>query len=300
MKLFRDVVCQVVGKGQGCSLIYANVYDYTGVVAQAKGKSAPVQNVTQSNAPWSGQQGYLQDLFFKARSQSQVPQTFFPGQTYANFSPQTEQALNLTQQRALAGSPVQNAMNQELQKTLGGDYLFGGEGFNAALQAAVDKIIPDIQSRYASGGRFASGLGRAAEAKAIADRAAEMYEKERQNQLKAMFFAPQAAAGDYSDIRALAGVGEARDVQAQNAIDEAMARHNFAQQEPWQRLLSYSNLIQGNYGGESSGTTQGFRGSRGAGILGGALGGAQLGNSIFPGTMGSGVGAALGGLLGLF
>jgi hypothetical protein len=275
MMLFRDVVCQVVGKGQGCSLISATIVK--GNVPQAKGGGgAPVQNVTNSSAPWAGQQKYLTNVFTRAQAQSNIPQTFFPNQTYASFSPQTEQALNLTEQRALAGSPVQNAANQQLQATLNGDFLHGGAGFNAALDAARNRILPDIQSRYSRGGRYGSGLGREAEARALADSFAAQYGNERENQLRAMFFAPQAAASDYRDMNALAGVGAQREGQAQSSIDEAMSRHNFGQQEPVDRLRQYRELIDGNFGNQQQSQTTGFRGNRGAGILGGALAGGQL------------------------
>lgn len=295
MKLLRDVICQVVGKGQGCPIISAKVIESIGLVPLAKGGGgAPVQNVTQNSAPWSAQQPYLTQGF--ARAQSDIlntPQTFFPGQTYTNFSPQTANALNLTEQRALAGSPVQHAANNQLQGTLNGDYLHGGAGFDAAYEAARNKILPDIQSRYAQGGRFGSGLGKEAEASALADAFASQYGQERQNQLKAAFLAPQAAQTDYQDLQALLGVGGAHEDQEQLGIDEAMQRHRFEQEDPRQRLRDYMALIQGNYGQQGQQQVQGFRGNRGAGILGGALGGAQVG-----GQFGGGWGALGGGLLG--
>lgn len=284
MKLFRDVIWQVMAKGQGCSLISCNSFEYKGVVPLAGGGEAPEQNITQDMAPWRGQQPYLSAGF--ARAQSDIldrPQTFFPGQTYAAFSPQTEQALNLTEQRALAGSPVQRAANQQLQNTLAGDYLYGGRGFNAALDAARNRILPNIQSRFSLGGRFGSGLGREAEARALSDAFANQYQNERQNQLRAMLFAPQAAASDYADVQALGGVGARREAMNQQAINEALARHQFAQEEPTQRLRDYMNLIQGNYGGQSTGQTTGFAGNRGGSILGGALGGASLAGQLFGG-----------------
>lgn len=267
------------------------------------GKKAPNQTVNnvQSNAPWGPQGDQLRGIFNSAQQYHGTPQTFFPGQTYASFSPQTEQALNLTEQRALAGSPVQKSANQELINTLNGNYLTGGAGFNAALDAARNRILPDIQSRYNKGGRYGSGLAREAEAKALADSFSSQYDSERQRQLQSMLFAPQAAQADYQDMNALAGVGAQREGQAQSAIDEARMRHEFGQNENWNRLAKYLSFIQGEYGnqGTSSQTTNGFKGNRGAGILGGALGGAQMGGQ-FGGPWGAGIGGILGGLSGLF
>lgn len=270
------------------------------------GGRQPVQNVQQSSNPWGPQQGFLQRGFQQANrilnrtegSFSDQPEIFFPGQTYANFSPQTEQALNLTEQRALAGSPVQKAGANQLEATLRGDYLHGGPGFDAAYQAAANKIIPDIESRFNKGGRFGSGLAREAEAKALADTFAGQYQNERQNQLRAMLFTPQLAQMDYNDLAALAGVGAQREGQEQSAIDEAKARHDFKQNIDAQKLAQFMGIISQQLGHEGITSTQGFGGNRGAGVLGGALGGAGIGANFGP--WGAGIGGLLGGLGGLF
>lgn len=263
-------------------------------------KSAPVQNVISSQGPWGPQEGYLKEIFHNAQHNyvNRVNQQPFAGQTYASFSPQTEQALNLTEQRALAGSPVQNAGKQQLQQTLQGDYLHGGPGFEAAFNAARNRIIPDVESRFAAGGRYGSGLAREAETKALADAFASQYGNERENQLRAMFFAPQMAQMDYNDLSALAGVGAQREGQVQSQIDEDMWRHEAQQSMPWELLAKYADLIHGSYGANQTNTTQGFRGNRGAGILGGALSGASAGSAFGP--WGAGIGGILGGIGGLF
>lgn len=66
---------------------------------------------------------------------------------------------------------------------------------------------------------------------------------------------------------------------------------------PWQLLNNYSNLVQGQYGGNTS-TTQPYYQNQAAGALGGALGGASLGSSFGP--WGSALGGIGGGLLGAF
>lgn len=308
MILLRDVVCQFRGKGLGCPLISVTFVECKGALLQAKGGGGQpaAQNVTQNTAPWSGVQPYLSTGF--GRAQSDIlnrPQAFFPNQTYANFSPQTEQALNLTEQRALAGSPVHQSASDQLMATLNGDYLHGGPGFDAAYQAAANKIIPDVESRFARGGRFGSGLAREAETRALGDAFASQYGDERTNQLRAMLFAPQLAQMDYTDLAALGGVGGAREEQAQAGINEQMARHNFAQQEPMQRVRDYMAAINGNFQ-EQQAFENKYRGSRGAGFLGGALGGAAMGAHAGAaagaglGPWGAGIGGVLGGIGGLF
>lgn len=287
MKLLRDVICRV-GKGQGCSLLSATVIEFNGLVAYAKGKT-PSQTITST--PWEKQANELEVAWQHNRDVLRNPRTFYPGQTYAGFSPQTEQALNLTEQRALAGSPVQQSANQELMRTLNGDYLHGGSGFNAAYQAAANKIIPQVESKFALGGRYGSGLAREAETSALADAFASQYQNERQNQLRSMMFAPEAASADYRDMQALAGVGSAREGQAQSGIDEAMARHDFKDLELRDRIAAFLGPVSGNYG--NSQLTTGFKGNKGAGMLGSALSGAGVGASV-----GGPWGALAGGILG--
>lgn len=67
---------------------------------------------------------------------------------------------------------------------------------------------------------------------------------------------------------------------------------------PWQLLNNYSNLIQGQYGGNTSTTTPYYTNTA-AGAMGGAMGGAALGSSL-GGSYGEGAGALAGGLLGAY
>jgi hypothetical protein len=66
---------------------------------------------------------------------------------------------------------------------------------------------------------------------------------------------------------------------------------------PWQLLNNYSNLIQGQYGGNTSTTTPYYQNQL-AGGMGGAMGGASMGSMFGP--WGAGIGAVGGGLLGAF
>jgi hypothetical protein len=69
---------------------------------------------------------------------------------------------------------------------------------------------------------------------------------------------------------------------------------------PWQLLNNYSNLIQGQYGGQSA-VTQPYYQNQMAGAMGGALGGAALGAALSNGSgWGTGLGAAAGGAMSAF
>jgi len=253
-------------------------------VVFAKGRSGGGQVVQQSNAPWAGQAGHLQELFREAQSQYHGG-----GPLYSPISSQREAALQGIEQRALSGSPVTRAMQSQIGRTLGGDYLYGGEGFNAALEAAKNKIIPDIQSRYAKAGRFGSGLARQAEAQALSDAFAKQYGQERQNQIRAALFAPQAAAADYEDLARLGSVGAEREALQQRELDT-----------PQERLRRYHEMISGSFGSSGYGRTSNVGGSgfSGSGAIGTALGGAGLAALAGGGWVPMGIGAGIGGLLG--
>lgn len=197
---------------------------------------------TQSAAPWSGQAPYLTSLYQSAQN---LPlQQHYPGQTVADMSPETSQALNQQTQMAQAGSPAVNQWN----KTLQGDYLYGGQGFNQALQAAHSQIAPMVQGQFEAGGRYGGGLAQEAETSALANAFAGMYGQERQNQMAAMM---NPSLG-YSDIAALGDVGQQREAYQQQQLSDALNRWNFAQQAPYDRLAAQNAVIQAGYpGGET-------------------------------------------------
>lgn len=174
------------------------------------------------------------------------------------------------------GDEFQTA-KERLGETSGGKYLYGGEGFNAALEAAKNKIIPDVESRFARGGRLQSGLARTAEASGIGDAFANLYSGERRLQEEATGKLPQ--------------LSEAERLVQQNKYDI-----------PYERLKRYADLISGLPGGtESRGESYGspqYPGSKGASTLGGALGGASLGSSFGP--LAALIGALGGGAAGRF
>lgn len=288
------------------------------------GGSQTTQTIQKSD-PWEGQQPYLRRGFSEAEKLflNQAPPQLFQGNMTLPYSPETETALDLTLMRALNGSPVTSAANQQLTNTLNGeymnnptirgDYLYGGAGFNAAVDAATRKITPQVESAFASGGRLNSGLADVAKTQAISDAFASQYGQERQlqqnafqnereNQMRSMFFAPQVAQQDYDDFSRIAQVGAARESLDQQKLQEQIARWDYGQNAYQDQLARYMGLIQGNYGGTTSGTStisnQLAEESGGNPLLSG-LGGAATGFSI-GGPWGAAVGGGLGLLSGLF
>lgn len=95
--------------------------------------------MVQTTEPWWGQKQALLQLIDKAKWQMETPLEYFPGQTYADFAPETQQALNLTTNRALAGSPLTKSAAGAIPGLIGGigpgmDYMTqAGSTSNAAL-----------------------------------------------------------------------------------------------------------------------------------------------------------------------
>lgn len=242
---------------------------------------------TTTSEPWAQQKPFLVDVFENAQNNYDNSNlSFFPGQTFAPFSPETQAALGAQTNRAITGSPVMNTAQQELQSTLSGDYLDAGNPhFSQMADRIRGEVLPGIDARFGASNRAGSGLHGRAVGQGLGDAigalAYQNYGDERTNQMRGMLFAPQMANQDYFDIAKLAEVGGIREDQTQAQINQDIARHDFEQMEPWQRLGLYNAMIQGNYGGSGSGTSTGQQffptSSLGAGMLGTGLSGLGAG-----------------------
>ena len=218
---------------------------------------------TQNTTPWSEQIPYLKQGFSEAQKlYNQGPQDFYGGQTYASPDAATLAGMNATEARATAGSPLLGQAQGEASKVLSGNYL--DPASNPAWGSMVDtvkaNVLPGIDSRYIGAGRSGSGLhGRAVGeglGSAIGSLAYQNYGAERDRMSSTMNAAPALAAADYMDPSMLGQVGAQREGIAQQGINEAVARHDYTQMAPQQALAQYMQMIQGNYGGQSTGTTQ--------------------------------------------
>lgn len=262
--------------------------------------SKPPKNTTTvtSTAPPEYMQPYLQDAAQQARSQylSGGPD-YYPGYQTVGFSPQSQEALAMQEQRARGGSDVNRAAQQQNLATSRGDYLYGNPGFNAAVRAATDYTLPQVNSKFAAAGRTRSGLGQEAQTRAISNAFASQYGEERGNQVKAGAIAPSLAQQDYADIAALRGVGQDTEQLAQDWLSEDVARYNFYQNRPQQNLANYVAALNNTYPGQSASQSAPVYRNRAAGATGGAIGGAQLGGQ-YGGGWGALFGALAGGLLG--
>ena len=184
--------------------------------------------------------------------------SFFPGQTYVSPSEQTQQALQMAQERAMAGSPLTGAAQAETLATIQGrgvnPFLAGAlEQTNRLAGEQFNRNIQNLQSSAASAGRYGSNAmgqqaGQAQDifARALAEQGGQLAynsaEAERARQMAAVGAAPQMAQADYADIQRLLSVGGAREAQSAAELQDAMNRFNFQQNLPQMKLQQYANL----------------------------------------------------------
>jgi hypothetical protein len=190
--------------------------------------------------------------------ESQTP-SFFPGQTYVSPSAQTQQALQMAQERAMAGSPLTGAAQAETLATIQGrgvnPFLAGALGqTNRLAGEEFTRNIQNLQSQAASAGRYGSNAmgqqaGQAQDifARALAEQGGQLAynsaEAERARQMAAVGAAPQMAQADYADIQRLLSVGGAREAQSAAELQDAMNRYNFEQNLPQAKLSQFANLF---------------------------------------------------------
>jgi len=180
-----------------------------------------------------------------------------PEQLYVDPSQATQSALQMAQERAMAGSPLVQAAQQEQLATI------QGRGVNPFLMGALaetnrlagleyNKNIQNLQSQASSAGRYgSSSMGqRAGEAQDIFARnlqeaagrlAYQSSEAERGRQMQASQFAPTMAATDYADIQRLLQVGQGREAYDQARIQGQLA----AADVPFNRLQRATNIFYG-------------------------------------------------------
>lgn len=156
------------------------------------GKSGGGDQTTKTE-PWSGQAPYLTDLYAQAQNlYGSGGPDYFPNATYTNFSPQSQMAMQLGENRALYGSqfdaPAGNVAMQAMQgnspftqagvgalqagglgmgqlaDTISGKYLnanpYVDQMFNAASrgvnQQYNNQVMPGVNATFGSGGRTGS------------------------------------------------------------------------------------------------------------------------------------------------
>ncbi len=208
----------------------------------------------------------------------------------ADFSPETEMGLQFGTMRALQGSPVMGAANQNLMNTLQGNYLspYANPFLNATFNQMADQVSSRVNQQASQLGRSGSGAHLGTLSRELGGLANEIYgqnyQSERDRQLQSLGMAPQFAEQDYADVDRLLGFGAQRQGQAQQELGALMDLYSEREQLPYQNVSNFLNLISsGNWGG----TTKTKTNPGALGIFTGIAGGL--------GSLGQGAGSAMSG-----
>lgn len=263
--------------------------------------SNDTQTVTQEPPAWL--QPYIQGGVEAGLGlYNQGGPQYYPNQTVTPFAPQTQQAFDLTTNRALMGSPVTQAAQDQVTSTLRGDYLNANPYLDATFEKAAQATRGALDTQYAGAGRdIVGGLSQRSDQlnRLATDIYGGNYQAERGRQAAMLPFANSLANQDYLDIAALQGVGGAVEGKAQDIINADMSRWAFEQERPEAALDRYLSRLSFNPALTGMTTQQPIYESQFGQALGGAAGAAGLG-----GMLGAGnpwmwaLGGALGGLFG--
>ena len=202
--------------------------------------------MTSSSEPWrfaapylaggnrvgASQQGRppVQGLYDQAYDTAQVSNA----DAY-QFGPQSQQARQALWNQTQAPTGLEQAARGQLGDTLAGDYLYGGPGFNAAYQAASNRIIPQVSSMFSGGGRLNSGLAQGTMAANLGDAFAGLYNNERARQMQASALMPEMDQAKWARMNVPLQLG--------SSADEMARMRAF---EPQQRIGWYGGILGGS------------------------------------------------------
>lgn len=238
-------------------------------------KSTGTQTVTTEPAK------FVAPYFSQAAKESQnlyntYRPEYFTGSTFVPYSPETETALQAQTQRAMAGSPLTSAAQDQQLATIRGDYLTG----SPALQQELDRIKGQVGAQFAGGGGYRSSANQEVLAREMGNAAVRNYANERGLQQAAALASPTLAAQDYADISALSDVGARREDLFGRQLQDEMNRFNFMQEQDPAALDEYIKRITALGGSMGTQTTTGTSPSVGRSVLGSAISGAQAGAGL--------------------
>jgi hypothetical protein len=296
---------------------------------------SPVVTQTQNQAPWSGAQPYLSDIYSRANVMmgNNVGYQPYTGATQAALDPYVGQAINnligagsyYAGQGGPIGVPQAQALGQQLIQNQGLNAGLQGlasqlsAGTDPNLQAALDVQNQRIGNQIASGmsgaGRYGSGQMTDVMSRALAQSSYPVLAQDvarREGQLQSIYQGGLQTAGQWAQAepglfqasqapsQLMLGAGQYMQDRAQQDLNAQIALYNAQQAYPWQELERNMAIMAG--AGQLGGTTVTSQTPMQAGLtqrlLGGALVGGGLGSAI-PG-IGTGLGALGGGLLGGF
>lgn len=219
---------------------------------------------TQSKAPWKRQRKYLKEIYASAQEAFGQPLEYFPDSTVAPRSAKMQAGIESQFQLGQEGSQVAREARGYSGDVLSGRYLDPASNPNLqkTFEAASARMTEGFQRGAMPLSLTASGMGRSlggssrsnrnrflgdSLARGQADLSANIfggaYQTERGMMEAARAGAPGLQASEYADRQAMMGAGAQEEMLSQRQLDDMVARHEFEQGEPWQRLGLYSGMI---------------------------------------------------------
>lgn len=243
-------------------------------------KSTPQTTKSTQNVnmgPWEKQQPYLTKLFSEANNlyDNYNPQ-YYQGSTVAGMTPGQKGAYESISGMGSTVNPILSAQNQTATDTISGKYLDPSTNpyLAATYGQAADQVArtyqtvtaPGTSAAFSAGGRYGSGARNQAvdqNNRAFGDTLTNLatniyggnYQAERGRQMDATNNAGTYASANYIPGTATANAEGALQAQNQRELDDLVARWNFEQNLPYNKLNAYQGAVQGNYG--QSGTMTG-------------------------------------------
>lgn len=242
--------------------------------------------VTQKADPWAGQQPYLGQTYAGAQNlYENLTPGYYPNSTNAPMNAWQGNAAQGLYNRGIGGSAVDAGAQGLASDTLGGDYLMADNPYFAELQQSMaNKITPQVMSQFEASGRYGSGAAAHALASALADKTGELafrnYGDERQRQMQTLGISPSISGTDFTNLNAAQQAGGMLQGQQQNAINADAQRFAFYQNQPWQNLQRYAQIVTPPVAGGSSQTSTPYYNNPAANILGLGLGGLGIANGL--------------------
>jgi len=264
-------------------------YDYEGPVAMAGGSSGGGTTVQKSEPPDYVKPHWEETLQGAGDLYQGGGQQYFPSQTYAPQTGFEQQGIGMQAQGAYGGQQVAGGLRGATNFGLSPQALYG----NPYLQSHIEKaqrptmqnfeenVLPNIRRHAVGTGGFDStrrGIAEGIAARGATDTmgdiatrmSSEGYGQGLTHQARTMGSTPSSIQAMGLPGQMLYGAGQQQRAEGQLPIDDAMRRWDFSQQEPYEALRRYQDIISGTgaYGTSTSTSKQ-----NSGGLLGGLFGG---------------------------
>lgn len=253
------------------------------------------QTSTTDTSPWAKQQPYLEHGFESAYQLSKKPTTqyqgaFTAGKTASDTAAEdylTGYAGTLTGQTGKNLDALNWATGADNLDVGSNQYVQGqmAANTNRLYQDFNEQTMPALRSGFGKSGQIGSsrqgiaeGLAAQGVARASADSNANILGTAYNNALDTystvLGQAPALMQAGTMPGSLLSQVGQSQRGFEQDKIDEAISRNDFGQNEEWNRLANYMQMVSGNWGGTTKSTMPAAKGPNLLGAL--AAGGLTL------------------------